>query len=66
MRTTVPHAGDNDVHMKNQEGQRMRRLSMFVPVHFSSAYRRVESDEAVFVRWWQWHGRTFSYKVTVI
>jgi hypothetical protein len=42
----------------------MRRLSMFIPVHFSTAYLG-DDRVPVFVRWWQWRGHIFGYKRVV-
>jgi len=41
----------------------MRKLSMLVPVRFTTVYRRGGSDgQPVFARWWQWRGHVFAHK----
>ena len=47
----------------------MRRLSMIVPVHFTSAYRRSHDGgpfEPEFASWWQWRGRIWRHKTIAI
>lgn len=41
----------------------MRKLSMVIPVHFTTGYREGdEHGQPVYVTWWQWRSRIFRYR----